>query len=266
MSLTYVVCATPRVGSTYLCEALGRVPGAGSPREWFGRPRIHHLAGTWDLRAPQSTMDEPRLTDPSAYLRRVRAEADSGGVLALKLHWNQVEWSRDNLGVDPLAVLEGRQDVRFIRLYRDDLVLQTVSSYLASVTKEYVRWAGTGHTDDDEFRDAVAGTPAYDFDVLLDTLQALAVIEHGWSPFFAERDTAPHTLSYEELDDDLAGSVNGVLEYLGLPRQSVVTSPVVRQRTAANDDLAERFRSDLVSSGVADALPADLRRRCGVPV
>ncbi|MER5337482.1 Stf0 family sulfotransferase [Micromonospora sp. NPDC002717] len=264
MSLTYVVCATPRVGSTYLCEALGRVPGAGSPREWFGRARIHHLAGAWNLRAPQSTMNEPRLTNPSAYLRRVHAEANSDGVLALKLHWNQVEWSRDNLGIDPLAVLEGRQDVRFIRLYRDDLVLQTVSSYLASVTKVFVRWAEASDPDDDEYRDAVAGTPAYDFAVLLDILQALAAIEHGWSPFFAERDTAPYTLSYEELDDDLAGSVNGVLQYLGLPRQSVVTSPLVRQRTAVNDDLAQRFRSDLLSSGVIDALPADLRRRCGV--
>jgi LPS sulfotransferase NodH len=264
--LTYVVCATPRVGSTHLCEALGRVPGAGAPQEWFGRPRIHQLAGRWGLRSPESTVDDPKLTDPPRFLEHVRTEAESSGVLALKVHWNQIEWARSHLGLDPMAMVDGRGDVRFVRLYRDDLIAQTVSSFIASVTKVYVRRAEGQAVGDDEFVDVARATPRYDFELLLSVFEELASIEYGWGPFFQERGTVPHTLSYEELDSDLPGAVNGVLDYLGLPRQEVVTSPMAPQRTAVNRAMADQFRQDLRRRGIIDDLPADLRRRCRISV
>src|SRR3954462_1893141 len=96
--LAYMVCATARVGSSHLCDALSSVPGAGRPAEWFARPMIHMRLGEWGMRDARSTRDEPRQIAGADYLARVRTEATANGCLAIKVHWNQVKRCRKTFG------------------------------------------------------------------------------------------------------------------------------------------------------------------------
>ncbi|MGH8882305.1 MAG: Stf0 family sulfotransferase [Stackebrandtia sp.] len=260
--LSYVVCAAPRVGSGHLCDALAGVPGAGSPSEWFGRPMIHMRAGEWGLRSPVSTIESPALLDSRRYLDRVRRQATHNGAVSVKVHWNQIEWCRDQLGFDPLDVVTGRPDVKYIRIYRDDLIAQTVSSLIASFTKVYYRRSGEDDRPSEEFRGNPTVEPRYDFSELLRILDELASIEYGWTPYLDSRAIVPHPVSYEQLTTDLTGTVNRVLEYLGLPARDVVTSALVKQGGDLNREFADRFRRDLTTSGVLADLPPRIRRRC----
>lgn len=260
--LAYVVCATPRVGSSYLCSALGGVPGAGEPTEWFGRAMLHMRADEWGVRDPRSTADRPRLTSTEDYVRKVRGHATANGALALKVHWNQVRWCGDRLGMDVFDVFAGRDDLRYVQLWRHDLVAQAVSSHIASYTKIYHRFAGRPNVPIEEFAGMRSAEPEYDFERLLAVLLELATHEAGWDEYFTKTGLRPYRLAYEDLEADLLAAVNGVLGHLGLPPAPVAGSNLVRQRDARNDEFAARFRADLAGRGLLDILPEPVRRRC----
>lgn len=259
--LAYVVCATPRVGSSHLCSALSAVPGAGEPTEWFGRAMIHMRAGEWGLRASSSERDEPRLTSAREYLRRVRTAAEGNGAFAVKVHWNQVAWCRDRLGLDVMSLFEDHEP-RYVRIWREDLVAQTVSSHIASATKVYHRYRGGADEPIEEFAGAEQAVPRYDFERMLSVLVELVELEVDWDTHFAGTATRAHHVSYEDLEREPVAAVNGVLAHLGLGSVTAVESALERQRTALNDEFAERFRADLAAHAVLDALPARVRLRC----
>lgn len=257
----YIVCAAPRVGSTHLCAALSEVPGAGAPIEYFGRPAIHRFAGEWGLRGDTSTVDDPVVADPARYLDRVRGEANRNGRVSMKVHWNQIEWCRDHLGIDPFGVTDGF-DTRYIRIFRHDLIAQTVSTFIASITKVYYQLSGEAPRPSEEFGDVDHDEPEYDFDLMLRVFGEIAAIEYGWTPFFEKHGIVPLEVGYEALDEDLTGTVNEVLEHLGMPPCDVVTSPLAVQRTDLNRQYADRFLYDLRRTAILDELPSGLRDRC----
>jgi LPS sulfotransferase NodH len=105
---SYVVCATPRSGSTLLCRTLAELGVAGVPEEYFearvetGAPRrpSDHLRGANDLNLPVLLpSDEPPAAPPYSalragedyreHLRRTFARGTTpNGVFAAKLMWS----------------------------------------------------------------------------------------------------------------------------------------------------------------------------------
>lgn len=107
MKVSYLVCATPRSGSTLLCEALAETGVAGNPLEFFealpetGVPRrpLDYLAGL-DDEVPFALIEDAPPHDPPPY-SDVRGVADyaehlvavrrlgttANGVLGAKLMW-----------------------------------------------------------------------------------------------------------------------------------------------------------------------------------
>ena len=110
--ISYLVCATPRSGSTLLCETLSKTGVAGNPREFFEacrRPACR--AGRWTT-SPGSTTPRrsrwsraPRRTAPPPYSRparrrrlrrapregRARWGATPNGVFGAKIMWAHLE-------------------------------------------------------------------------------------------------------------------------------------------------------------------------------
>jgi LPS sulfotransferase NodH len=119
MRVSYLVCATPRSGSTLLCEGLKATGVAGRPEEYFeadprtGRPRTpaDFLAGLDDQEA-QLLIGSAQSPEPPAYsslfdverhedhLARVRAwGTTANGVFGAKVMWGHVD--------DPGALFPG---------------------------------------------------------------------------------------------------------------------------------------------------------------
>src|ERR1700730_17498981 len=78
MSLVYVICTSPRSGSTLLCKGLTHTGRAGAPAEFFD----HRVEATayWMFRFAISK--ESEFTD-----KIVEATSTPNGVFGTKLHW-----------------------------------------------------------------------------------------------------------------------------------------------------------------------------------
>src|SRR5690606_36210579 len=96
-------------------------------------------------------------------------------------------------------------------------------------------------------------------------LLALAQGESDWESHFERLDRSPIRVAYEDLEQAPLKVANDVLAHLGLPSQSHIGSDLMRQRTDVNQSFSDRFREDLVHSGLADSLPTAIRARCGLP-
>ncbi|MFD7093305.1 Stf0 family sulfotransferase [Streptomyces xanthophaeus] len=260
----YVVLATPRSGSTYLCDALAGA-GAGDPQEWFSRALIHHHAGEWGMRGASSTAQSPALHSPVAYLDAVAARARFEGVLSVKVHWHQYRSVQQRFGVDPLQVFGDHARPAAVRIYRKDLVGQAVSSLIADTTHVFFQRKGEEPSVSFEYEGSERSeTVVYDFHGILRRVIRFAEDEEHWSRFVADRGLRSVGVAYESLVEDLAGTVRGVLDHLGIAARSEPASSLAKQATELNQEFCERFRADLRTYRVPDSLSEGMVHRLGL--
>lgn len=178
---SYLVCATPRSGSTLLCNSLESTGMAGRPREYFEalketglprRPREYF----WELRSPEvlrllpadSEMDRSEVRSPTwsrdDYRRHLAAALREGttpnGVFGAKLMWG---YFNDFLalmrGVPRFAGLGDGSllnaafpGLRLVFVSRSDKVRQAVSLWRALQTLVWSTDAGSGEEPGEEHR------------------------------------------------------------------------------------------------------------------
>ena len=129
---SYIIAATPRSGSTLLCDLLSGTGIAGQPHSYYRREDILDYARTWGVSSPDVIGDE---AFERTYLEAVRrAGAAQTGIFGLRLMWSSVA----ELSARLSAIHPDRLDdsVRFelafgkplyIHLSRRDKVAQAVS-------------------------------------------------------------------------------------------------------------------------------------------
>ena len=260
----YLVCATPRSGSTLLCEGLESSGVAGRPREYFEelketgvprRPREYF----WGLRSPDvlrqlppdSQLDrsgEQRATwDRDDYARHLAASLAEGttpnGVFGAKLMWGYfadfLELMRGiprfgGMG-DGSLLNTAFPDLHYVFISRSDKVRQSVSLWRALQT-----WV---------WRDQGGKTPegamgeqrsVYSFDAIGHLLDQLRRHEDAWRGFFFRIGRQPLQLYYEDIAGDLEGCVGCVLDELHIERPPGVIK-VDKGMHRQSDDLSESW-------------------------
>lgn len=246
MGNSYLVCATPRSGSTLLCEALKGTGVAGRPEEYFealvatGRPPRpdDYLEGLDDAAAHALVGDAPAPEPPpysslagiSSYdehIERVREWGTTpNGVFASKLMWDHL----GRLGGDRRS-LEARFDnPRYLWVRRADVVRQAVSLWRAMQTQS---WR-------DDSSDGGDGGPAprYSFAALHHLVMRLTDHNERWRAFLAGAPVLE--ITYEELTEDLPRAVRRTLDHVGvpLPADAPLSQPAMRRQA---DELSESW-------------------------
>ena len=246
MPVSYLVCATPRSGSTLLCEGLKATGVAGRPEEYFealpttGRPRTpaDYLAGLDDSDAldlvdgaqPPEPPPYSSLLDvdhPEEHLARVRAWGTTpNGVFGAKVMWGHLD--------DPSALFPG---ARYVWVRRRDTVRQAISLWRAMQTQS---WRDEGS------RGSGGPRPEYRFSALRHLVDLLAENDAAWCRFFDGRPALE--LTYEEIATDLPPTLERTLAHLGIerPNQWPPALPAMRRQA---DELSDRW---------ADAYARDL--------
>jgi trehalose 2-sulfotransferase len=253
----YLVCATPRSGSTLLCEGLAGTGVAGRPDEYF-----EQLAHTGLPRRPREYFDG--LDDPEVvrllpsddrverspqwsrddYARHLTSALRTGttdnGVFAAKLMWGYLsDFLRLMRGIprfagvdDDAALLDAAfPELRYVFVSRSDKVRQAVSLWRALQTQEWRQEDGRAGADPEV---------AYSFDAIDHLLDGLRRDEDAWRGWFHRTGLRPLALTYEEVAGDLEGSVRRVLDHLGLTLPAgrrVDPGPMRRQ----SDELSESW-------------------------
>jgi LPS sulfotransferase NodH len=261
---SYLVCATPRSGSTLLCESLLETGVAGRPREYFEalketglprRPREYF----WGLRSPEvirllphdATIDHT--AERSATWSRedykqhldwaMREGTTPNGIFAAKLMWGYFDDFLELMrgiprfgGMGDGSLLNTAfPDLQYVFISRSDKVRQAVSLWRALQTWKWRKEESAPEQEPMPERMAV-----YSFDAIDHLLDQLRRHEDGWRGFFFRIGRQPLPLYYEEVAGDIEGTVGKVLDLLGVERPADWT-PGRRGPSRQSDDLSESW-------------------------
>jgi len=271
MAVTYLVCATPRSGSTLLCEGLKATGVAGVPEEYFealastGRPPRpeEYLSGAGDPEAlalvagaaapePPPYSSLAGVASYAEHLERVRRWGTTpNGIFGAKLMWDHVgRLCTLAAGLaarrDPLGLLGELFDgPSYVWVRRADVVRQAVSLWRALQTQAWRK---------DRSGDAGGPSPQYSFPALRHLVARLREHDAGWRELFAAPGVPPLLeLSYEELTADLPGAIRRTLEHVGAPIADAPALPAMRRQA---DDLSETWVAAYASDSARAPLPA----------
>jgi LPS sulfotransferase NodH len=251
VTASYLVCATPRSGSTLLCETLRATGVAGNPLEFFeavpatGVPRhpFDYLAGLTDTEAlgliervpanePPRYSDVRGIANYGQHLEYVRRTGTTpNGVFGAKIMWAHLQDLGLQLGSHDLAALVDTlfDRPRFVWVRRLDTIRQAVSLWRAMQTQS---WRAEN--------ERAAGEPRYSYAALRHLVELLASHDAAWERFFAANSGDVLTLTYEDIASDLAGALQRTLDHIDVapPAGTLDALPTMRRQA---DELSDAW-------------------------
>jgi LPS sulfotransferase NodH len=210
----YLVCSSPRCGSTYFCELLASTDVLGIPREYL------NVGLGW------GRLDQERATDLRPLFHRVlQAGVTPNGIYALKAHADHFTAIAGI--VDPLLALP---NLKFVRIRRQDTLGQAIS------------WLRAWQTHQFALTDRQKYTPCYDAAGIRTFLALLTEQEATWKRLFAGMGCTPLEIDYDSLVQNPQRDVDRVARLMGLGHPA----PIVPRRvkvTIQRDQLNAAWRS-----------------------
>ena len=267
---SYLICTTPRSGSTLLCELLTATGIAGRPDEYFqqlrstGAPMTprDYLDGVAadvvppveqheDELADRFLYDPGRFPDFEGYLDWVVDRSTTpNGVFAAKIMWpymaglvaglSSVPWLRGIEGPDAL-LSRAFPGMRYVWLRRLDKVRQAVSLWKAIQTW---RWRQDAAQNGGP---ACAAKLRYSFEAIDHLRRRLVSSDRAWEIYFEQTESNPLTLTYEDFVPDIDATVNRLLDHVGIRRPTgagCAPPPTARQADELSEQWVAEFRAD----------------------
>ncbi len=195
---SYIICSTPRTGSTLLCDLLSSTGTAGEPDSFFMQDVDPVWAKRWAL--PRSE-GKGTVHHSSAYLKAAiaagRGQSQIFGLRLMRKNLPDLMTMIDQVypgrptDKERLQAAFGR--VLCIHLSREDKLSQAISMVKAEQT-------GLWHIapDGSELeRLAAPRAPKYDFARIRTKLDELEGYDARWVTWFSEQGIEPRRLSYE---------------------------------------------------------------------
>jgi LPS sulfotransferase NodH len=278
---SYIVCATPRSGSTLVCHALADTGVAGRPEEYFealrhsGRPRRpeEYFVGVEDpsIRehlGERAVGSEPAPRSPlwsrAAYDRYLEWAFEAGttpnGVFAAKLMWGYfgdfVSLLRNIPAYRevPLAELLPTvfPDLTLVRVVRANKVRQAVSLWKAVQTATWredqatAKAASLEDGDSPPYRSFIEEHRPqlrFHYRAIDHLLEQILIEESRWDAFFEHCGIKPMLVLYENFAAEYETSTLRLLERLDLaPPDDFDFEPrMKRQSDVVNDDWVKRY-------------------------
>jgi trehalose 2-sulfotransferase len=262
-SQSYLVCATPRSGSTLLCHLLDQTGVAGHPEEYFEALRHSGLP-----RQPEEYFDPDRhvniverlafrempedggrpqpnpLWDPAAYdgylVHVLEGGTTPNGVFGAKLMWGYLgDFANLLRGIEgqaqlPVPDLLTRTfpNLRYVQITRQDKIRQAVSLWKAVQTQVWRR--------DEGQHDTATREPVFSFRAINYLVRLLTAHDASWDAYFLGLGLEPLKITYEELAEAPVAAVERVLTYLELSMPETVSLDAPRLQIQA-DDLSEEW-------------------------
>lgn len=223
----YVISATPRCGSSLLCETLTETGLAGYPGELASK--AWRKMNDWSSRENLFENKHERTTP--------------NGVFGLKLMWSQFdETSRcfanrpdfAGLAMDQLfeKLLPG---IKYIWIRRRDKEAQAVSLAIAQQTG---LWTSKHSGKDDVELE-------FDYYKIHDLCMLLGYQEDQWQKYFDTYGIKPLMITYEDYVQNIPGTIKEILDYLHIAHDrelKIAEAPLRRLRTDRNSEWASRYR------------------------
>lgn len=246
-SQSYIICATPRSGTTLLCDLLTDTGVAGRPDSFFRIQSRQWWAQYLDVSVTKWA--DEKVFDQSFLTAALREGTAATRVFGMRLMWRDFGYLCKRLGV-LYPDLSGDSDllqaafgsIRFVHLSREDKVAQAVSLVKA-------QQSGLWHADSngsERERTKPEEVPVYDASILAEQVAEYEEHDAAWVNWFFQQKIQPIRITYEELSDNPQATLATILSAIG---QDPQIAGSVKPRTAklADSDSREwasRFRSE----------------------
>jgi Uncharacterized protein conserved in bacteria len=254
--VSYIIFTTPRSGSTFLCDLLRKTKLAGKPGEHF-----LHWYRTECKPEQINPIEAPfRLLPPTLQLQRAIKRGTRDGVFGVKVmssYFGFVETSIQNLsGLVNRPARESFEfifpNLHYIFLSRRSKIQQSVSLARAVLSNEWRRdlWSPFS-----KILENIPATPKrksgellYDFDKILGFYKEMCRQDQEWNDYFKKAEIEPYLVIYEDLLQNVDGSVKTILKYLGRKIEGELKLSRIflkKQGDSINEEWSERFQRDL---------------------
>jgi LPS sulfotransferase NodH len=223
---SYLVCGTPRSGSSLLCEALVNTGIAGKPEEYF-QPSNEAM---WQKRWGTSTY--------AGYIARTIEQCTTpNGVFGVKMMWGYFNHFLHNVRQMPdyknrkIPVNKMLQaifpDLHYIWIKRCDTVRQAVSHAKAMQTN---LWVVRG-----ENQRPATHKPEFSFMQIDFLVQEIRAYDAAWQRFFTENSIQPLVIVYEDFVSRYEETVREALQHLGVPGADLAEFVPVSMKKQADE-------------------------------
>lgn len=202
---SYVLCGTPRTGSTLLCGLLHSTGVLGRPESYFREP--DEVA--WATRFGLPT-EGGRVRDYRAFMNAARSAGTSNnGVFGARIMWGSVERMMEGLGRVPgkpdLPILEeALGTLTLVHLRREDVAAQAVS------------WCRAEQTGYWQQGDVITQEPHQDIAQMRLLMETIRKHNAAWQAWFDDQGVEPHAVTYEQLVDDRLRVIQGIAAKLAV--------------------------------------------------
>jgi LPS sulfotransferase NodH len=214
----YIICATPRSGSSYLCELLTSTNLLGRPLEYFNTPG----------RRKRSDPKYPK--DPRAQIDIIRTVgATPNGIYGVKLLASQTKRLKR---IDPFRTLP---NLVVFRLSRADVLAQAISLARAMLTRQFIS------------SDTPRMAAVYDERLIRRCLHRLREQEALWDGIMDDLGAAPPSFEYEDVVKNPQSIVDQIASQMELPQRAMIDNGMVThavQRDATSAAWRLRFLAD----------------------
>ena len=241
---SYVICTSPRSGSTLLCKLLGATGRSGLPGSHFHDPSLSDWLSYHGLRREQFATERDALK--AVFSAAVRTGTGDTGMFGLRLQRHSFDFFMRKLELlhpdRPGAKARFQAafgETLFIHLTRENKLEQAISYVKASQT-------GLWHMAPDGTeleRLSAPREPVYDAKAIGQQLAGFTAADKDWKAWFAGAGIEALRLTYDELSEAPQSALARVLRRLGVehapPDDQAL--PVAKLADATNQAWAERF-------------------------
>ncbi|MTI42737.1 LPS sulfotransferase NodH [Roseibium hamelinense] len=244
----YILCTSPRSGSTLLCKLLKDTGLAGNPKSYFHKPDVSEWCSYLSLppKAQHSTAEHVRETFAAA----VAQGRDGGPLFGLRLQRHSFSFFMDQLAFlypgsssDAERLEAAFGSIRFIHLTREDKAAQAVSFVKAEQT-------GLWHKAPDGTeleRLSPPSPPAYDAGALGEAYHRFTAFDRDWTAWFKRESIKPIKITYSELEADPPATLARVLEALCLDPEAAkgITPGTAKLADKTSAEWTLRLKADM---------------------
>lgn len=242
MPVAYLICTSPRSGSSLLCDGLAKTGRAGAPAEFFDHRNA--VTAHW--------MRRFGIARASEYAEKIiEATSTPNGVFGTKLHWtthpdmhrafsdclrNGADGARQSLD----ELLRTRfSDVRYVWLRRRNKVAQGISHFRATCN-DYWQRVKSPNADSDRRPNAAP----FDFLAIDRTIAWAREYDRRWKSYFTYHRLLPLELFYEEFAASYDAHIRRVLEFIGVAHDDLPEMQPSLERMADDTSLEweQRYR------------------------
>lgn len=243
-SRSYIICTTPRSGSTLLCRMLTATGLAGRPGSHFHTPSLERWLAVYELDGvPFGSREEALVAVFQSAIRRGMADSD---VFGLRIQRDSFAFFMEQLS---LLVPGRRTDLErieavfgpttFLYLTRPDRLDQAISLLRAEQTGLWHR-----HADGSELeRTAPPGETHYDAVAIAARIEDLSALNRAWVHWFDDQNLSPVRILYDALAEDPKQVLSKVLAALDCnpTRAASINIPTAKLADNESSSWKQRF-------------------------